>query len=188
MRAAILLTVTVLSLVAVAVSTAQQAAPHAHEAAGPVDRAVAVLLPTANSTVAGVVYFAREGEHSVHVTGKITGLKPGLHGFHVHEFGDVTNLNDGTSAGGHFNPEKKPHGKQEDKERHVGDLGNVKADDDGTATIDIKDTMLQLSGPHSILGRGVVVHANEDKFTQPVGDAGGRVAVGVIGVSSPPKQ
>jgi Cu-Zn family superoxide dismutase len=158
-----------------------------HDAAPAIDRAVAVLLSTGNSGVTGVVYFTKEGK-SVHVTGKITGLKPGLHGFHVHQFGDVTGMTDGLSAGGHFNPENKPHGKPEDKERHVGDLGNVTAGDDGVATIDIKDSMLELGGPHCILGRGLVVHANPDKFTQPVGDAGGRVAVGVIGVAAPEKK
>ena len=160
------------------------AAEHAGDG---VEKAVAVLLPTGESGVTGVVYFAREGKQ-VHVTGKVSGLKPGQHGFHVHEFGDVTGMTDGMSAGGHFNPDKKPHGKPEDKERHAGDLGNITAGDDGVATIDIKDSMLELGGAHSILGRGLVVHANPDKFTQPVGDAGGRVAVGVIGVASIPKK
>lgn len=149
--------------------------------AGP-DKAVAVLVATGDSGVTGVVYFTKDGD-AVHVTGKVTGLKPGEHGFHVHQFGDVTGSKDGLTTGGHFNPEGKDHGKPEDKVRHVGDLGNIKADDKGVAEINIKDSMLELSGPHSILGRGLVVHANPDKFTQPTGDAGGRVAVGVIGIA-----
>jgi len=169
-----------------AIAAEQAKAPAAHGASS-IDRAVAVMLPTADSGVTGVVFFTKEG-NSVHVSGKISGLKPGLHGFHVHQFGDITGMADGLSAGGHFNPDNKPHGKPDDKERHVGDLGNVTAGDDGVATIDIKDSMLELAGPHSILGRGLVVHANPDKFTQPVGDAGGRVAVGVIGVASPEKK
>jgi Cu-Zn family superoxide dismutase len=178
-----LLTFSVL-LACVAVVTAQHAKASG-EAAGP-DRAVSVLIPMGDSGVKGVVYFTKEGK-SVHVSGTISGLKPGEHGFHVHQFGDVTST-DGTSAGGHYNPENKMHGKPDDKERHVGDLGNIKAGEDGVAKIDIKDSMLELEGPHSILGRGLVVHANADKFTQPVGDAGGRVAVGVIGIASPPKK
>jgi len=153
------------------------------------EKAVAVLIPAGESGVSGTVYFTKVGD-AVHVTGKVTGLKPGEHGFHVHQFGDVTGTKDGLTTGGHFNPESKPHGKPDDKERHVGDLGNIKAGDDGVAEIDIKDSMLELAGPHSILGRGLVVHANADKFTQPVGDAGGRVAIAVIGIAevkAPPK-
>jgi superoxide dismutase, Cu-Zn family len=146
------------------------------------EKAVAVLISTGDSGVTGTVYFTKAGD-SVHVTGKVTGLKPGEHGFHVHQFGDVTGSKDGLTTGGHFNPEGKDHGKPEDKVRHVGDLGNIKADDKGVAEIDIKDSLLELSGPHSILGRGLVVHANADKFVQPTGDAGGRVAVGVIGIA-----
>jgi Cu-Zn family superoxide dismutase len=188
MRATIAFSIVLVSFASVATTRAQQTkAPAGHAAGAGIDRAVAVLLPVGDSGVTGVVYFTKEGS-AVHVTGTIAGLKPGQHGFHVHQFGDMTGMNDGMSAGGHFNPENKPHGKPSDKERHVGDLGNVTAGEDGTATIDIKDTVLELGGPHSILGRGLVVHANPDKFTQPVGDAGGRVAVGVIGVSSPPKN
>lgn len=175
-----------LLFVAVDVRAQNKAAPDSHAAMG-ATRAVAVLLPTGENKVSGVVFFDKKG-NTVSVTGKIAGLAPGLHGFHVHQFGDITGMTDGMSAGGHFNPENKPHGKPEDKERHVGDLGNIKAGDDGVATIDIKDSMLDLGGPHSILGRSLVVHANPDKFTQPVGDAGGRVAVGVIGLAGPPKQ
>ncbi|MES1213797.1 MAG: superoxide dismutase family protein [Singulisphaera sp.] len=181
---ALTLSATLLACAVVAAEQAKSTAGHG-EAAGP-DRAVAVLLPTGDSGVTGVVYFAKEGK-SVHVSGKVAGLKPGQHGFHVHQFGDVTST-DGMSAGGHFNPDNKMHGKPDDKERHVGDLGNITAGDDGVANIDIKDSMLELDGAHSILGRGLVVHANADKFTQPVGDAGGRVAVGVIGIASPPKK
>jgi Cu-Zn family superoxide dismutase len=157
------------------------AAAPAAPTAGPV-KAVAVLMPAGDSGVSCVVYFTKEGD-AVHVTGKVSGLKPGEHGFHVHQFGDVTGIKDGLTTGGHYNPEGKDHGKPEDKDRHVGDLGNIKADDKGVAQIDVKDSMLELSGPHSILGRGLVVHANADKFTQPTGDAGGRVAVGVIGIA-----
>jgi Cu-Zn family superoxide dismutase len=101
----------------------------------------------------------------------------------VHEFGDMSSMKDGSSAGSHFNPQGHSHGNQTDQQRHVGDLGNIEANDDGVAKIDIRDSMLALDGENSIIGRGLVVHFDEDKFTQPVGDAGGRFAIGVIGVA-----
>lgn len=95
-----------------------------------------------------------------HVTGKITGLSPGLHGFHIHALGDTTN--GCISTGPHFNPLKKDHGASTDDERHAGDLGNIVAGPDGVALISIKDRQIPLSGVHSILGRAVVVHADPD--------------------------
>jgi Cu-Zn family superoxide dismutase len=154
--------------------------------AGPT-KAVCVIQPLklGKGKVHGVVYFTQKGD-MVHVTGKISGLTPGLHGFHVHEFGDLTK-DDGLSTGGHFNPEGLPHGGPKSDKRHVGDLGNIKADESGTAVIDMKDKLLSLHGKHSIIGRGLIVHEKEDdEKTQPTGDAGGRVGGGVIGVASMP--
>src|SRR5262249_9192373 len=95
------------------------------------------------------------------------------------------NSKDGMSTGGHFNPEGKKHGGLHDKDRHVGDLGNIKADDKGVATLNIKDKLIQLDGPRSIIGRGLIVHAKaDDEKTQPSGDAGARIGGGVIGVAN----
>ncbi len=152
-----------------------------------VTEAVAVLFPVANSGVTGTVYFTQHGK-AVHIHGEVRGLTPGKHGFHVHEYGDLTSMKDGMSLGGHFNPTHMPHGRPSDAERHEGDFGNIVADDEGVAKIDVLDQVAELNGPHSILGRGLVVHAKEDKFTQPVGDAGARVAVGAIGVAQPAKK
>jgi len=87
-------------------------------------------------------------------------LSPGLHGFHIHAFGDTTN--GCTSTGPHFNPANKAHGAPEDEDRHVGDLGNITVGDDGVGRLDITDRQLSLFGAHSIVGRAVVVHADPD--------------------------
>jgi Cu-Zn family superoxide dismutase len=144
--------------------------------------AVAVLFPTEGNHVQGVIRFARVPT-GVRVTGLVSGLKPGRHGFHVHEFGDTTSR-DGTAAGGHFNPGNKAHGAPDDGARHVGDLGNITADAEGNAAINFVDATLSLDGPNSIIGRSIVVHADpDDMTTQPTGNAGARVAVGVIGIT-----
>ena len=158
------------------------------QAKGPrVQRAVAVLVPTDGNEVAGTIHFTqRRGE--VEVTGRIRGLEPGKHGFHVHQYGDLTNLETGESAGGHYDPTGMPHGRPDDDERHAGDLGNIEADQNGAANVNIRDSVLRLNGPQSIIGRAIVVHAKADQFTQPVGDAGDRVALGVIGIAQSPRR
>ena len=150
-----------------------------------VRRAVAVLLPTEGNRIAGTVYFTQQRGGEVEITGRIAGLEPGKHGFHVHQYGDLTNLDTGDSAGGHYNPTDMPHGRPEAEERHVGDLGNIEANQSGVAEINMRDDVIRLNGPHSIVGRALVVHAKADEFTQPSGDAGDRVALGVIGIAQP---
>jgi Cu-Zn family superoxide dismutase len=114
-----------------------------------------------NSAVAGALHFFQDPSTGyTEVRGRVTGLAPGLHGFHIHSFGDTTN--GCNSTGPHFNPHNKSHGAPSDDERHVGDLGNIVANKDGVADIFIKDLQISLSGPHSILGRAVVVHADSD--------------------------
>jgi Cu-Zn family superoxide dismutase len=157
-------------------------AKHADAWAG-VHQLVAVVSPTQGNNAHGVVRFTQV-DGGVRIVADIEGLTPNAHhAFHIHEFGDVTSSN-GTSAGGHFNPEKQPHGHPEDAMRHAGDLGNLTADATGRAHYERVDTHISLTGMMDpIVGRAVVVHAGEDKFTQPVGDAGGRIAYGVIGVA-----
>ncbi|XP_046687341.1 superoxide dismutase [Cu-Zn]-like [Homalodisca vitripennis] len=116
-------------------------------------KAVCVL---AGEKVKGTIHFEQSGNgEPVKVFGEVSGLDKGLHGFHVHEFGD--NTNGCTSAGPHFNPDNKDHGAPEDAVRHVGDLGNITADDKGNAKVNITDGIISLSGPLSVLGRTVVV-------------------------------
>jgi Cu-Zn family superoxide dismutase len=147
-------------------------------------KAISVLTPTKGSMVSGIVTFTQKGD-LIEIAGEITGLTPGKHGFHVHEFGNL-NSPDGMATGGHFNPDKEKHGSPHASERHVGDLGNIEADDSGKATLKATDKLIQLHGKHSIIGRGLIVHAKADDFTDPTGNAGGRVAQGVIGVAKAP--
>src|SRR4051812_854842 len=144
--------------------------------------AVAVLIPTQGSEVHGTVKITKV-PGGVRVVADVTGLKPGEHGFHIHEFGDASSA-DGTAAGGHFNPAKDTHGAPTAEHRHAGDLGNLKADASGHAMLDYVDPKLSIDGAASIIGRGIVVHANPDDLTtQPTGNAGGRVAVAIIGIA-----
>jgi superoxide dismutase, Cu-Zn family len=149
---------------------------------GGITRCIAVLQPTKGNSASGIVRFeAVEG--GVRVIADFSGLAPGKHGFHIHEFGDCSS-DDGSSAGGHFNPNGMPHGTPASEQRHVGDLGNIEADKDGKAHLDYVDAMISFSGKNSIVGRGVIVHEKEDDLkTQPTGAAGARVACGVIGVA-----
>ncbi|MEX2198822.1 MAG: superoxide dismutase family protein [Burkholderiales bacterium] len=141
--------------------------------------ASAGLAATKGNKTVGEVTFEQVGG-KVRVTAQLINLKPNQeHGFHIHEKGDCSS-GDGMSAGGHFNPYGKPHGKG--AERHAGDLPNLKTDAKGRArlTVDM-DIMTLTSGPASIIGRGVIVHADPDDYTsQPVGNAGARLACGVI--------
>lgn len=142
-------------------------------------KAVAHLSPTENSQVQGTVVFTQT-DGGVRVEATVEGLAPGEHGFHIHEFGDCS-APDGTSAGGHFNPEGVEHGAPDAAVRHVGDLGNLTADENGKARYDRVDSLLSFTGAHNIIGRGVIIHAAADDLTsQPTGAAGARLACGVI--------
>lgn len=147
-----------------------------------ITKAVAVLHPTQDSDVHGTVTFTKVAD-GMEIVADIKGLSPGKHGFHIHEYGDCSAL-DGSSAGGHFNPEDEPHGAPTDQERHVGDLGNLNADSEGHAHYQRVDSQISFSGPHSIIGLAVIIHQGEDDFTsQPTGNAGPRVSCGVIGIA-----
>jgi Cu-Zn family superoxide dismutase len=146
--------------------------------------AVAVVHGLGDHKVKGKVTFTQK-EGGVEIVAELTGLAPGEHGFHIHEFGDCS-MADGKCAGGHWNPTGAPHGGPDDAKRHAGDLGNVKAGDSGKATYKRIDKMVTLSGPNSIIGRSVILHAKPDDLkTQPSGDAGDRIGCGVIGIADP---
>ncbi|XP_008216840.1 superoxide dismutase [Cu-Zn] isoform X1 [Nasonia vitripennis] len=124
--------------------------------------------------------------NGVRIYGTISGLTKGLHGFHVHEKGDLTK--GCASAGPHFNPYLVNHGAPNDPLRHVGDLGNIEAGEDGIAQIDGVDHYLTLTGVRGAIGRTVVVHEKQDDLgrggneeSAKTGSAGARLACGVVG-------
>lgn len=141
--------------------------------------------------VTGTVKFIPIHKNRMKINYKITGLKDGKHGFHIHEYGDLT---DGcASACAHFNPYGSNHGGLSSKERHLGDLGNITSKNK-TATGTIVAPNLSFSGKNSIVGRMIIVHEDEDdcglykghdlkkqKETIKTGNAGKRLACGVIG-------
>jgi len=142
--------------------------------------ATAVLEPRSGSDVRGTVTFTQAGD-VVRVSGVVTGHTKGPKGFHIHEKGDCSSA-DGMSAGGHFNPHKMKHGGPYEPERHAGDLGNLNIGADGTAKFNFVVGDLSVSTrADGIIGRAVIVHAAPDDLkTDPTGNAGGRVACGVI--------
>ena len=144
-------------------------------------RATAGLDPTKGNKTRGEATFEQRGD-KVHVVIYVEGLKPGQeHGLHIHEVGDCSS-GDGMSAKGHFNPFGKPHGKPGTAERHAGDLPALKAEKNGRGKVDVEvDGISVTPGPGSVIGRAVIVHADPDDFkTQPTGNAGARLACGVI--------
>jgi len=136
-----------------------------------------------------VITFTRLEDGRTHVSGEVSGLAKGLHGFHIHQFGDTTN--GCASCGGHFNPHGGSHGAPDAKVRHAGDLGNIQAGDNGIAVVDIVDHLIPVHGPHTIVGRAVVVHektddlgkgANEESLK--TGNAGPRLACGIVALAA----
>ncbi len=145
---------------------------------------VAVLHSTDGNDVEGVVMFSNT-EEGVRIGAQVSGLGPmSSHGFHIHRFGDCRAA-DASSAGGHFSPDGMPHGAPDEERSHDGDLGNLISNGAGVAQTNEVDPDLSFAGEDSILGRAVVIHASADDLeSQPSGDAGPRVACGVIGVAS----
>lgn len=142
--------------------------------------ATAVMRPASGSQVHGSVKFTQVGTR-VRVDAEIAALSAGLHGFHIHDKGDCS-APDGMSAGAHFNPAAKKHGAPDSPDRHAGDLGNLKADEYGKATLSLLlDDISVGKGTNGVIGRAVIVHAGPDDLkTDPTGNSGGRVACGVI--------
>lgn len=147
--------------------------------------AVAVLHPSPEYPhLKGIVRFMEEGNR-IWVVARVSGIeKPGLYGFHLHEVGACDPGAPGRrfeSAGGHFNPTGAPHACINSPQHHAGDLGNLSIAGDHTGLVEEATEMLALSGPHSVVGRAVVLHAGQDDCaTQPAGNSGPRIACGVV--------
>ncbi len=148
--------------------------------------AVSTLAPTSGNQANGTVHLVQEGEHVV-VRARVAGLAPNReHGFHVHEKGDCS-APDASSAGEHLNPQGKPHGPQQ-ADHHAGDLPSLKADASGVAdtSFEVKGTLLG-TGAADLIGKAFVVHADPDDYmSQPSGNAGKRIACGVIATPAKP--
>lgn len=170
--------------------------------------AVAILEnSTTTAPIYGEVYFEELTEEGTRIYGFIEGASPGLHGFHIHEYGDLTNGCE--SMGSHYNPRGQFHGSRvtQDRygqiitnfDRHVGDLGNLEFDNQGRVEFDFVDYLVDI---RNIIGRGIVLHENTDDLGRPgreaimrsltlndyefeslnTGNAGGRIACGIIGI------
>lgn len=143
--------------------------------------AVAELEAKSGSAVEGKLTLHEMPGKGVHIEGRVSGLTPGKHGFHIHTNGNCDSP-DGMSAGGHFAPTGGRHGAPTDKEHHPGDLGNIVANAEGVADVDVMahGLTITLMGKSSIGERSIVIHANEDDFSDPAGNSGARVACGYI--------
>lgn len=146
--------------------------------------ATANLESRSDSNVTGSAQFLRHEDGQIELTLRIEGATPGTHAAHLHEFGDCS-ADDGSSAGGHWNPTTHPHGEWDNHEdgHHLGDLGNIEVGEDGTGSLSMTTDRWELGtgGMADIVGTAVIVHADADDFTtQPTGNAGGREACGVV--------
>uniref|UniRef100_A0A914WNY2 Superoxide dismutase copper/zinc binding domain-containing protein n=1 Tax=Plectus sambesii TaxID=2011161 RepID=A0A914WNY2_9BILA len=146
------------------------------------------LVDGATPQKIGYIEFIEAGD-AVIVSGTLTGLSEGNHGFHVHQNGDLGDWC--RNVGGHFNPTKQLHGGPKDAIRHVGDLGNIVSfgenEPDKKTHVNIRDHVIKLTGPYSIIGRGVVIHEKADDLgrsgafsSKTTGNAGEMLACGVI--------
>ena len=170
------------ALATLAGCASQPASDAAAHSAGPASSAHAARAPASGSLVSGTLAFVPMGD-GVHVTGDIGGLAPNsTHGFHIHETGDCSAA-DASSAGGHFNPSGEAHGRASAPHHHLGDNDNLVADANGVAHVNahFAGVVLGGGGADDIVGKAVIVHANPDDYaSQPSGNAGARIACGVI--------
>jgi Cu-Zn family superoxide dismutase len=142
--------------------------------------ASAALTPTSGSSAHGTVQLSQMADGSVEVVANLAGVPPGVHGFHIHEKGDCGD--NGNAAGGHFNPMSVAHGSPSADPHHAGDWGNVTADGDGNVNTRFITHSISLNeGPTSASGHAIILHANPDDLTtQPSGNAGARIACGIV--------
>lgn len=180
------ITLASLGVLALAACSSTPTAPPAQPAPiSTAQQAEAVLASASGSRVSGKLTLAPMGD-GVHISGEVGGLVPnGQFGFHVHEKGDCSAV-DATSAGGHFNPATHAHGRAGEPVHHAGDMDNIVSDTGGVAKVNVHLRGVTLGGgaANDIAGRAVIVHADPDDYhSQPTGNAGARVACGVVKVT-----
>jgi Cu-Zn family superoxide dismutase len=146
----------------------------------PMPMAMAMLVPTANQTAKGMIHFMENRDGSVEVQVDLTGVPAGVHGFHAHDKGDCSD--NGMASGGHYNPLNAPHAGPEAASKHAGDFGNVTANENGIVNTMFTTRSITVSpGPISVAGHAIILHANADDLTtQPSGNAGARIACGIV--------
>lgn len=181
-----LLPATVAVMLAACASAPKAPAPvPAPPAVSTAQLAEANLSPASASLVSGRLALVPE-PGGVHISGLIGGLQPMQQpAFHVHERGDCSSV-DASSAGNHFNPTAQPHGRPGSGTHHLGDMDNLRADAQGRANVDIHLKGVTLGGgaANDIAGRALIVHAHpDDHHSQPAGNAGVRIACGIIRVT-----
>jgi Cu-Zn family superoxide dismutase len=165
--------------------TPESADAHEADAFKGVKEAVAVMSPTEGNNARGVLRFT-ETNGKIKIVAEIEGLsKNQMHAMHIHQWGDITGKN-GKATGGHYNPKSHDHGLPGKPHRHAGDLGNLQADANGKARYELTVENISIAGSKNpIVGRGVIIHAKKDDGGQPTGNAGPRIAQGVIGIRKP---
>jgi Cu-Zn family superoxide dismutase len=146
------------------------------------NKTVVNLESKSNSKTTGVITIW-ETNNSIKVIANIKGLKPNSeHGFHIHEKGDCS-AKDAKSAGGHFSPEMSKHGAPDTIHSHLGDMGNLQSNSDGVASVSIEIKKLNISqnNKFSVKAKAFIIHQEKDDLkSQPSGNAGARIACGVI--------
>jgi Cu-Zn family superoxide dismutase len=144
--------------------------------------AEATVEARSGSTVTGSLLFVADGDHAAQLTIEIRNAPPGIHAMHLHETGDCTDPA-GASAGGHWNPEMHMHGDFGAADSHLGDLGNITVEADGTGRKVVTNHWAIGTGEaNDVVGKAFIFHANVDEFVQPTGNAGGRLGCGVVSV------
>ncbi|WP_394787579.1 superoxide dismutase family protein [Rhodoferax sp.] len=139
-----------------------------------------LVATTGNSTNGSIRFTQLPGK--VLIQGEVHGLLPNtVHGFHIHEKDDCSS-GDGMGTGGHYNPDGHAHGAATGAMHHAGDLPSLQSDANGSAKIQYESTDLNVgSGPHDVIGHGLIVHKDKDDFTtQPTGNSGARIACAAI--------
>lgn len=187
MKIVLLASVSLSALIAAGCASTPSSSTSAPATAAPAPKSTAqsasVNLASASGSLVSGKLAVEAMDDGVHVTGEIGGLQPGsAHGFHIHEKGDCSAV-DASSAGGHFNPTGAAHGKADAGPHHAGDADNLIADAQGVAKVDRHFAGVTLGGgaANDVAGKAVIVHAAPDDYkSQPSGNAGARLACGVI--------